>query len=98
MGIEIPIIGPAPPAPKVYHIRAGPPDVRSRYRFEWHPQAKQVYAIRLDAIRPVGDGIARNIETQGAAINAVLQWCRGYVTRDREIGLLQGDSQGTHHG
>jgi len=59
----------------------------SAFRFEWHPEIKRVYVIRLGVVPEVGDPIAFDIENQGAAINAVLIWGRGYRTRQAETAL-----------
>lgn len=48
------------------------------YRFEWHPQKRIVYLIRLAAVPLIGEAMAFNIETHGDAINAVRIWLRGY--------------------
>ena len=53
-------------------------DLAGRYRFEWHPEAKTVYLIRLWVFPLMGDPIAMNVLDHGAAFNAALVWCRGY--------------------
>lgn len=50
------------------------------FRFEWHPSAKRVYAVRKGVQPEVGELVAFDVETHGAAINAVNTWCRGYLT------------------
>lgn len=48
-------------------------------RFEWHPGKRIVYRVTLDGERETGEPIAMDIENEGAAINAVLIWSRGYA-------------------
>jgi hypothetical protein len=50
----------------------------SRFRFEWHPGVKRVYLIRLGVLPLTGDPVAFDVDTHGAAENAVRVWCRGY--------------------
>jgi hypothetical protein len=54
-----------------------------QFQFEWHPGAKRVYLTRIGAT--VGEPIAFEITTHGAAQNAVLIWLRGYRQRSLEI-------------
>lgn len=56
-----------------------------QFRFEWHPHVRKVYLIRLGSRRDVGDPIADNVETHGAAVNTVLVWSRGYHEARRAI-------------
>lgn len=50
--------------------------------FEWHPQARKVYYIEVDAAGKPKNGqafiIAWNVETHGDAINYIHVWLRGY--------------------
>lgn len=48
------------------------------YQFEWHPYKKKVYVIRLGQVPLHGEAFAHEITDQGAAINAVLIWARGF--------------------
>lgn len=68
---------------KVYHLKTPTfPDLR----FEYHEAKKNVYLIR--ATSPThGEAIAHNIETEGAAHNAVLIWLRGYRAAKLELQL-----------
>lgn len=61
-------------------------------RFEWHPISQTVYIIRLGAVPVIADPIAFNIETHGAAWNAVLIFNRGYREAERanSIGATHG--------
>jgi len=49
------------------------------FRFEWHPNSKKVYVIRIGVSPEVGEILAFDIDTHGGAINAVLIWTRGYA-------------------
>lgn len=60
---------------RVHHIRC--PRL-PQYRFEWHEQARRLYLVRLGVEPEVGEIVAFDVDTHGAAINAVLIWCRGY--------------------
>jgi hypothetical protein len=62
-------------AGKVYHIKQ--PNF-PELRFEWHPQAKRVFTIRIGGTPEVADVVALDIDNEGAAQNAVLIWLRGY--------------------
>lgn len=69
----------------IYHMRQPlVPDVR----FEWHPDARRVYAIRVGVTPEVGEPIAFDIADRGAATNAVLIWCRGYRAAKAEAALI----------
>lgn len=48
------------------------------FRFEWHPDSKMVYSIRLSHQPLVGEILAFNIADHGSAINAVNIWLRGH--------------------
>lgn len=60
---------------RIYHIKA---PTFPQFRFEWHPNTKRVYLVRLSVAPAIGDPIAMEIESHGAAQNAVLIWLRGY--------------------
>lgn len=71
---------PHPPGKLVERVlKLTQPRIRE-FRFEWHPQAQRVYAIRVGVQPEVGELIAFDIDTHGAAINAVNIWSRGYLT------------------
>lgn len=48
-------------------------------RFEWHPISKVVYVVQVDVPLVQADPFAWGVEDHGAAWNAVLIWCRGYI-------------------
>ncbi len=49
-------------------------------RFEWHPECQIVYVVQNRMVGPQeADPFAWNIKDHGAAWNAVLIWCRGYL-------------------
>lgn len=62
---------------KILHIRA--PAHSHRYRFEWHPQSRKVYLVRIGTVPEHAELLAYHIETHGDAINAVLIWSRGFT-------------------
>lgn len=67
----------APVGSQVFLIKqAAFPD----FRFEWHPEIKRVYLIRLNVPKEqmMGEPFAFEIADQGAAINAVSIFLRGY--------------------
>lgn len=67
---------------KIFHIKT---PTFPEFRFEWHPQTKRVYLIRITAEQPIGEPIAMEIETAGAAHNAVLIFLRGYRAAKAEL-------------
>lgn len=56
-----------------------------RFRFEWHPGRQNVYVVRVGMKPEIGEIIQHHVTTAGQAHNAVLCWCRGYLTRHVEI-------------
>ncbi len=48
-------------------------------RFEWHPVRDIVYVVQMDTKVIQADPFAWGVETHGAAWNAVLVFCRGYI-------------------
>lgn len=70
------------PAIRITHIRA---PLLPEYRFEYHPAKKKVYAIRVGAEPEIGEVFAHDVESDGAAHNAVLVWLRGYRTAKGEM-------------
>jgi hypothetical protein len=54
-----------------------------QFQFEWHPGVKRVYLTRISPT--IGEPIAFEITTHGAAQNAVLIFLRGYRQRSLEI-------------
>ena len=72
------------PAGMVAHIKQ--PSF-PQFRFEWHPEAKKVFIIRLGRTPLIGDPIAMDIENHGAAVNAVLIYLRGYKERAAEMAI-----------
>ncbi len=49
-----------------------------QWRFEWHPQKRKVYLVRLGNTPLIGEVICEQAETQGAAFGAVQTFLRGY--------------------
>lgn len=49
-----------------------------QWRFEWHPQSRKVYLVRLGRKPLVGEVIAEHAETHAAGYGAVQTWLRGY--------------------
>ena len=49
-----------------------------QYRFEWHPQSRKVYLIRLGTTPLIGEILAEHAETHGAAYNFVQTFLRGF--------------------
>jgi len=58
----------------VYHIKQ--PNF-PQYRFEWHPQSRKVYLIRIGRKPLIGEVIVEHAETHGAAFNFVQTFLRG---------------------
>lgn len=48
-------------------------------RFEWHPGCQTVYVVHTKPGAQEADPIAWSVKDHGAAWNAVLIWCRGYL-------------------
>lgn len=61
-----------------------------QFRFEWHPQSRKVYVIRLGMTPEIGEPFAHEIRDQGAAVNAVLIWLRGYKAAKAELAAPAG--------
>lgn len=57
----------------------------THFRFEWHPETKNVYAIASNILPEVGRKIAQGVGNQQLALALVETWCNGYKTRDDEI-------------
>lgn len=70
----------ARPGEQILHIKT---PTFPQFRFEWHPGAKRVYLIRVGG--SIGEPIAFEITTHGAAQNAILIWLRGYRQRSLEL-------------
>lgn len=49
-----------------------------QYRFEWHPQSRKVYLIRVGTVPLIGEVIAEHAETHGHAFNFVQTFLRGF--------------------
>jgi hypothetical protein len=49
-----------------------------QYRFEYHPQSRKVYLIRLGTTPLIGEILAEHAETHGAAYNFVQTFLRGF--------------------
>ena len=67
---------------RIYHIKA--PNA-PQFRFEYHPQKKKIYLIRVGVKPEIGEVFAHDVESEGAAHNAVLIWLRGYRTAKGEM-------------
>ena len=67
-----------PSAGRVFLIKS--PAAFPDFRFEWHPEIKRVYLIRLNVPKEemMGEPFAFDIDNEGAAYNAVLIFLRGY--------------------
>lgn len=75
---------------KIYHLKT---PAFPEFRFEYHEAKKNVYLIR--ATSPThGEAIANNIDTEGAANNAVLIWLRGYRAAKLELTSLKSGETG----
>ena len=59
----------------VYHIKQ---PAFPQFRFEYHPQVRKVYLVRLGVEPLIGEGIALEVPDYGVATNSVLIWLRGY--------------------
>jgi hypothetical protein len=70
----------------IYHITNA---ALKQFHFEWHPESKRVYVVRLGGEKQVGDPIAHDVENHGQAVNYVLVWCRGYRERARELEIAR---------
>lgn len=71
--------GAAPVQPAIFKMRQSS---LPQFGFEWHPGNKIVYVIDVEmglrTGRATGNAIAFDVDTEGAAYNAMLIWCRGY--------------------
>ena len=80
----------AQPGAQILHIKT---PTFPQFRFEWHPGTRRVYLIRVGATPVIGEAMAFEITTHGAAQNAVLIWLRGYrqakLEMDDPTALLQ---------
>lgn len=66
-----------------------------QFRFEYHPNVKKIYLIRVGTNPEIGEMFAHEIETEGAAWNSVLIFLRGYRTAKAEELLNVKTHQGT---
>lgn len=63
-----------------------------QFAFEWHPNAKMVYALFLDhpdmvsKKRKVGQAIFPGVDNEQTFVVVCEAFCRGYRQRQREIG------------
>lgn len=69
----------------IFHIRQ---PAFPQFRFEWHPQTRKVYVIRLGVAPEIGEAFAHEIADQGAATNAALIWLRGYRAAKAEGAIV----------
>jgi hypothetical protein len=67
-------IRPARPG-EIYHMKS---PAWPSIRFEYHPNKKKVYLVRVGTVPERGEVMAHDIENEGAAHNAVLIFLRGY--------------------
>ena len=58
------------------------------FRFEWHPEKKKVYLIRLGVTPVTGEIVEEEVSTHGHALNVVKVWLRGYRTGKAEIQAI----------
>lgn len=67
----------------IFHFYAPCISLKGRFRFEWHVNSQKLYVIDIalgeKTKNVVANVMAFNIENQGAAYNAALCWCRGYL-------------------
>lgn len=69
------------------------PDFEKIFRFEWHPQTKRVFVIRLWEPTLIADPIALEIDNLGAGVNAVLIWLRGFKEGKQFSLNMTGDKR-----
>jgi hypothetical protein len=80
--------GAATAAPgKIFHFYAPCVDLKGRFRFEWHTENQKLYVVDIalgeKTKRVVANLMAHNIENEGAAYNAALCWCRGFLAAEQ---------------
>lgn len=72
---------------EVFHFYAPTVDLKGRFRFEWHIKTQRLYVVDIalgeKTKRVVANVMAFNIENQGAAHNAALCWCRGFLAAEQ---------------
>jgi len=68
---------------KIMHIRTGS---LPQYRFEWHPNSKKLYYIRIGGEKEIGELLSDIIEDQGQATMAVMYFSRGFAEHKRHAG------------
>lgn len=61
------------------------PEFEKLYRFEYHPQTRKVFVIRLWEKVRICDPIAIDVKDLGSGVNAVLIYLRGYREARRNI-------------
>ena len=73
----------------IYHL-----DIPSlpQYHFEWHPQKRIVYLIRVGQEPAIGEAICHHAETHGDAFNFLQAWGRGFK-EGRTPTLIKTDLQ-----
>ena len=78
------------PGSKIYHfVQARIPELR----FEWHPICGVVYVVQKNTAVIQADPFAWSIKDHGAAWNAVLIWCRGYMAHRLDYAAIQSVDQ-----
>lgn len=71
----------------IFHFFAPCTDLKARFRFEWHVKSQRLYVVDIAkgerTKQVVANVMALNIENQGAAHNAALCWCRGFLAAEQ---------------
>lgn len=71
----------------IFHFYAPCTDLKSRFRFEWHTKSQKLYVVDIalgeKTKQAIANVMAFNIDTQGAAHNAALCWCRGFLAAEQ---------------
>ena len=60
------------------------------FRFEYHPESKTVYLIRLTTDKPIGEAICPKgtVPDNNTAANIVRAWTIGYRTAKAELAIV----------
>ena len=72
----------ARPDTVIFHIKT---PSWPQFRFEYHATKRKIFLIRVGVKPEIGEVFAHNIDTEGAAYNAVMIWLRGYRTAKGEM-------------
>jgi hypothetical protein len=67
---------------KIFHIKS---IHIPQFRFEWHPDTKKVYMIRVGSVPEHAECICDDVRDHGQAMMTSAIWFRGYRYKEAEL-------------